>query len=80
LMEVAQAHGIELEACCGGQCECATCHLIVENIDEYKDHLPPVSEAEEDMLEYAPGCEARSRLSCQIPVTAALDGIRLRVP
>ncbi|KAJ1911085.1 hypothetical protein IWQ60_010314, partial [Tieghemiomyces parasiticus] len=80
LMEVAKAHGIEIEASCGGQCECATCHLIVENPKDYAGHLPGVSEAEEDMLEYAVGREEGSRLSCQIPVKPELDGLRLRVP
>ncbi|KAJ1652140.1 hypothetical protein IWQ61_007456 [Dispira simplex] len=80
LMEVSKAHDIDLEAVCGGQCECATCHLQVENLAEYAQHLPLISEAEEDMLEYATGRQDNSRLSCQIPVTPVLSGIRLRVP
>ncbi|KAJ1970016.1 hypothetical protein IWQ62_000254 [Dispira parvispora] len=80
LMEVSKDHGIDLEAVCGGQCECATCHLQVENLTEYAQHLPLTSEAEEDMLEYTTDRQDNSRLSCQIPVTPALSGIRLRVP
>ncbi|KAJ1978284.1 hypothetical protein H4R34_003258, partial [Dimargaris verticillata] len=80
LMQVAKAHGIELEGTCGGQCECATCHLIIENYDAFQSRLPPVSDTEEDMLEYAIGRQDHSRLSCQIPVTPAIDGMCLLVP
>ncbi|KAJ1970754.1 hypothetical protein H4R35_005678, partial [Dimargaris xerosporica] len=80
LMQVAKAHGIELEATCGGQCECATCHMIVENYDAFQSQLLPVSDAEEDMLEYAIGRQDHSRLSCQISVTPAIDGLCLLVP
>ena len=64
---------------CGGACSCSTCHVYVHA--EWIERLPPKESMEEDMLEFAPGVDPhRSRLSCQIRVTAALDGLVVDVP
>ena len=76
MMEVIRDGGIdELLALCGGCCSCATCHVHVD--EQYFDKLPPLGPDEDDLLESTSDRDARSRLSCQIPFTAALDGIRV---
>jgi 2Fe-2S ferredoxin len=64
---------------CGGCCQCATCHVYVP--PQWQKLLSPVSENEEAMLDNTV-CErtAESRLSCEIKVTAALDGMVVRLP
>lgn len=79
VMETAVANDVDIEAACEGSLACATCHLVVEDQDWY-DKLDPPSEDEEDMLDLAFGLTRTSRLSCQIRVTDAIDGIRFRVP
>lgn len=80
VMETAIQHNIRgIDAECGGSCSCATCHVYVA--DEFLDRLPAPDEMEDELLdatasERAPG----SRLSCQLTVTAALDGLVVRVP
>lgn len=79
VMEAATGHlvpGIVGE--CGGCCACATCHVYVE--EPWCGQLEPPDEMERGMLDGTPGVTARSRLSCQIKVSAALDGLVLRIP
>src|SRR3546814_10411257 len=78
LLDVAQAHMMPLEGTCEGQMACSTCHVIVAKEDF--DRLPPVSEMEEDMLDLAAGVRRTSRLSCQILLTADLDGLTVHIP
>ena len=67
-----------IDADCGGACACATCHVFVDPAFEAK--IPPKSDMEETMLDFAPEIQANSRLSCQIKVTAELDGLIIRMP
>jgi ferredoxin, 2Fe-2S len=79
VMETAKKNlvaGIEAE--CGGACSCATCHVYVD--DAWREKVGPPSEMEEDMLDFAFDVRPTSRLSCQIKVTEALDGLILKVP
>ena len=62
ILDVALAHGIEIDHACGGVCACATCHSIVQ---EGGDTLSEMSDGEEDQLSFAPGLTPESRLSCQ---------------
>jgi ferredoxin len=78
LLEVAQNAGQPLEGTCEGQMACSTCHVIVAAEDF--DRLPLASEEEEDMLDLAIGAVRTSRLSCQIVLTQALDGLTVRMP
>lgn len=78
LLEVAQNAGMPLEGTCEGQMACSTCHVIVA--PEWYVRLPRASEDEEDMLDLAAGVARTSRLSCQIELTEALDGIEVRIP
>jgi len=68
-----------IDADCGGTLSCATCHVYVDRA--WADKLPPVDEVENDLLENVASerCD-NSRLSCQIVVTDALDGITVDIP
>ena len=68
--------GIEAE--CGGACACATCQVYVA--PEWQAKLLPRSEMEETMLDFAPEVRPTSRLSCQLRMSAELDGIVLNLP
>lgn len=78
LLDLAQAYGLPLEGTCGGQMACSTCHVIVAAEDFGR--LPPASEEEEDMLDFATGAVRTSRLACQIILRDDLDGLTVRVP
>lgn len=78
LLEVGQAAGLPLEGTCEGQMACSTCHVVIG--DAWFDKLMPASDDEEDMLDLAAGVCRTSRLSCQIVLDAALDGIEVRIP
>jgi len=79
VMEGAVKHNVPgIDADCGGACACATCHVYV---DEAWTALTGKAEAmEESMLDFAENVEPNSRLSCQIKVTDALDGLIVRLP
>ena len=77
LMEVIRDAGEPIKAECGGACACATCHVYVD--DEWLDATGERSEEEEDMIDLALEVEGTSRLSCQIEMSASLDGIKLRL-
>ena len=78
LLDLAQAVGMPLEGTCEGQMACSTCHVVVAR--EWFDKLPPAVEEEEDMLDLAAGVTRTSRLSCQIVLTADLDGLEVKIP
>ncbi len=68
--------GIEAE--CGGACACATCHVYVD--DAWVEKTGEPTAMEEDMLDFAYDVRPTSRLSCQIKVKDAFDGLIVRVP
>ena len=78
LLEVGQGAGMPLEGTCEGQMACSTCHVIVAA--NWFDLLDPASADEEDMLDLAAGVARTSRLSCQIAVSPALNGLEVRIP
>ena len=67
-----------IDADCGGACACATCHVHVD--PAWAGKLPPKQDMEETMLDFAQELQPTSRLSCQIKVTPALDGLVVRMP
>ena len=67
-----------IDADCGGACACATCHVYVDAA--WKDKTGTASAMEESMLDFAENVEPNSRLSCQIKVSDALDGLVVRMP
>ena len=78
LLRVGQAAGLPLEGTCEGQMACSTCHVIIAK--EWFDKLNPAVEDEEDMLDLASGARRTSRLSCQIDLTAEMDGLVVHIP
>ena len=79
VMENAIKNGIPgIVAECGGACSCATCHVHVG--EEWMEKVGKPSPMEEDMLDFAFDVRPNSRLSCQIKVSDALDGLIVRVP
>jgi 2Fe-2S ferredoxin len=78
VMEVIRDHGFdELLALCGGNCSCATCHVHVD--PEFAGKLRAMSADEDDLLDSSSDRDATSRLSCQLLLTAELDGMKVRI-
>ncbi|CAN7488079.1 2Fe-2S iron-sulfur cluster-binding protein [Variovorax sp. LjRoot84] len=63
---------------CGGSCSCATCHCYVD--ETWMSRLPPPESTERDMLECVLEQRETSRLSCQLRVTPAIEGLVIRLP
>ncbi|MGH3517422.1 MAG: 2Fe-2S iron-sulfur cluster-binding protein [Haloechinothrix sp.] len=80
VMRGAVGAGIDgIVAECGGNAMCATCHVYVP--EEYADRLPPMTTVEDELLECtASERRSTSRLSCQLPVAADLDGMSVHLP
>ncbi len=79
VMEAAIKNGIPgIVAECGGACACATCHVYVDDAWAAKTGEP--SHMEEDMLDFAFDVKPTSRLSCQIKLTDAMDGLTIHTP
>ena len=78
LLDAGQAAGLPLEGTCEGQMACSTCHVVID--PEWFAKLEPASEDEEDMLDLAAAVERTSRLSCQVVLTKALEGLVVRIP
>ena len=69
-----------IDADCGGECACATCHVYVDAAWLDRVGLPVPGSQEASMLSFAAVTQPDSRLSCQIPVTEALNGLVVRMP
>lgn len=76
LMEILKASEYDILATCGGMALCATCHVqILEGMEKLDER----SDAEMDMLDTLPNADDDSRLACQIKVSPAISGLRIRV-
>ncbi len=79
LMQLAMDNGIPgIDADCGGECACGTCHVIVAN--EWLKQTGDVSDDESQMLDMTPDKQEASRLSCQVTVTDEMDGMKVHLP
>lgn len=79
LMQEAVNHGVAgIVGECGGAAACATCHCYVD--DAWVDKLPKPALNEREMLECVVSPEPNSRLSCQLKLSDALDGLVVRLP
>ena len=79
VMETAVKNSIPgIDADCGGACACATCHVYVD--EAFMDKVGTQEEMEKSMLDFAENVQANSRLSCQITISDALDGLRVTTP
>lgn len=78
LMEALRDGGFdELLALCGGCCSCATCHVYID--PAFAAKLPAMSEDENELLDSTAYRTETSRLSCQIKLTDALDGLKATI-
>ena len=77
VMEILRDHGFPVKAECGGSCCCATCHVYVD--PDWISRIAPMRDDEEAMLDSAMDVRDNSRLSCQIVMNDALDGLRVTV-
>ncbi|MCB2077203.1 MAG: 2Fe-2S iron-sulfur cluster binding domain-containing protein [Novosphingobium sp.] len=79
MMKAAVNAGIEaIVAECGGNCACGTCRVYIAQ--EWREKLTPPQDTEREMIEYSEDSSPDVRLSCQIPVTEAIDGIEVTMP
>jgi 2Fe-2S ferredoxin len=79
VMEAAIRNAIPgIEAECGGACACATCHVYVD--EAWQERVGAPTPMEEDMLDFGYDIKPISRLSCQIKITEALDGLVVITP
>jgi len=67
-----------IDADCGGECSCATCHVLIES--EWMSRVGTADDQENAMLDLNPEREPNSRLSCQIAVTDELNGLVVNLP
>lgn len=77
LLDVAQRADQPLEGTCDGMMACGTCHVMLP--EPVLAAIPPASEEEEDMLDLLPDATRRSRLACQIHLSAALEGALIEI-
>ncbi|MGL5839263.1 MAG: 2Fe-2S iron-sulfur cluster-binding protein [Sphingorhabdus sp.] len=79
VMRTAKGAGIDgIVADCGGCLSCATCHIYID--PDWLEVLPPKDEMEESVLEMAVDVQENSRLSCQIELSEALNGLVVHLP
>jgi 2Fe-2S ferredoxin len=80
VMQAAVLHGVDgIVAECGGSCMCATCHVYVR--DDQLAKCPEMELGEDAMLDgTASPRRPNSRLSCQLRVTSAFEGLRVKTP
>jgi 2Fe-2S ferredoxin len=79
VMKTAIKHGVPgIKAECGGACACQSCHVYVD--ESWREKVGEPSPIEKDLLDFAYSVQPNSRLSCQIKVIDALDGLVVRTP
>lgn len=79
LMQAAVFNGVPgIVADCGGSCSCATCHGFIGG--QWLAALPAPQADERSLLEGLLDTQDNSRLTCQISITPALDGLVVRLP
>ena len=78
LLQATIANEIDVEGACGGQCACATCHVILP--EEYFNRIPKPQTDEADMLDLGADVTKYSRLGCQVKVNESLEGMNVTLP
>lgn len=78
VMEILRDYGFPVAGDCEGNCCCGTCHVYVAK--EWLDKLYAISPEEQDQLDTLGGVKPTSRLSCQIILESALDGLAVTLP
>ena len=78
LLQAAHKFNLDVEGACGGECACATCHMILpENLCE---SIPGPKTDEADMIDLAVDATRTSRLGCQVRITEEMDGESISLP
>ncbi|MBB37219.1 MAG: 2Fe-2S ferredoxin [Hirschia sp.] len=67
-----------IDADCGGACACATCHVYIDAA--FTETVGKPNDMEQSMLDFAEGVADNSRLSCQITISDALEGMKVTMP
>ena len=72
--------GVDIQpfAICGFECQCRTCHVIID--EEYFDKLLEIKDEEDYLLNTSLYREKNSRLSCQVKMNENLDGMKVNIP
>lgn len=78
VMEILRDHGVGMEGLCGGACDCASCHVVIDQ--QWISRLPDPRAEELEKLDELPIIEPSSRLSCQLLWSQELDGLALLLP
>ena len=79
VMEAAVKNSVPgINADCGGACACATCHVYIAG--DWGTVTGEANQNELEMLECSSDVRANSRLSCQVIITQAMDGLRVDLP
>ncbi|HYP64645.1 MAG TPA: 2Fe-2S iron-sulfur cluster-binding protein [Acidocella sp.] len=79
LMQAAVSNGIHgIVAECGGNCACGTCRIYID--EAWRERIGEASDIEEATMEGREDETPGRRLSCQIKVTAQMDGLIVRTP
>jgi ferredoxin-2, mitochondrial len=73
---------VDAAGACNGTCQCSTCHVILHSPEWFAkvEKAYPISDAEQDCIDGAPGATEASRLGCQVVLTAELDGLEVDLP
>jgi ferredoxin, 2Fe-2S len=78
VMETLRELDYGVAAICGGMCSCATCHVWVD--EAWAPRLPPRQGDEQELLQELTSFRpATSRLSCQVPFTESLAGLKVAI-
>lgn len=77
ILEIALKNDINLHHNCGGVCACSTCHVYVE---QGEDHLPEITDREEDFIDRAVNPRLSSRLGCQCVLEEGEGNIIVKLP
>ncbi len=77
ILELAEDNGVHLSSNCGGVCACSTCHIYIEEGDEY---LEEISDKEEDFIDRAINPKLESRLGCQCIILEKEAKITVTIP
>ncbi|MBV1888873.1 MAG: 2Fe-2S iron-sulfur cluster binding domain-containing protein [Proteobacteria bacterium] len=67
-----------IDADCGGECACATCHVYID--EAWFSKTGGTNDAEEAIMSLNPDRQETSRLCCQVPVTDEMEGLKVRLP
>jgi 2Fe-2S ferredoxin len=77
ILEATEDHHVHLNHNCGGVCACSTCHIYVQ---EGEDFLEGISDKEEDFIDRATNPRLNSRLACQCVILEDDADITVMIP